>query len=79
MLQFFKYTLATVVGLFLFGILSVFILIGIASSMGKKSAVDVKAKTVLVLDFKGEVLERAADNPFAKLQGNDNSAKRHQQ
>ncbi len=74
MLQFFKYTLATVVGLFLFGILSVFILIGIASSMGKKSAVDVKAKTVLVLDFKGEVLERAADNPFAKLQGNDNTA-----
>ncbi len=73
MLQFFKYTFATIVGLLLFCMLILIIGIGIASGLSKKNAVEVNAKSVLLLDFKGEVLERAVDNPFAKLQGDDNN------
>ncbi len=61
MLQFFKYTLATIVGLLLFCVLFFFIIVGIATGMSKESAVEVKQKTVLLLDFKGVVLERAVE------------------
>ncbi len=74
MRQFFKFTLASMLGLLLFCILFFFIVIGIAIGISKKDAVEVKAKTILLLDFKGEVFERAADNPFAKLQGDENNA-----
>ncbi len=72
MLQFFKYTLATIVGLILFFLLFFFIMVGVASGLSKKSAVEVKQKTVLLLDFKGVIMERAAENPWAKIQGDDN-------
>lgn len=69
MLQFLKYSLATVFGLMLFCVLGFFLLLGIASVAGKKDATKVESNSVLLLDFKGPVLERTPEDPFAKLRG----------
>ncbi len=69
MLQFFKYSLATVFGLILFCAFAFFLLIGIASVAGKKDATKVENNSVLILDFKGPVMERTLEDPFAKLKG----------
>jgi protease-4 len=73
MLQFFKYTLATFVGIILFCILALLLFVGILSNVSRKSVISIKPKTVLVLDFKGPIKERFIDNPFAKLKGGDNN------
>ncbi len=72
MRQFFKFTLATVVGLILFMLIGVLIVVGLVASTSKE--VNVKSKTVLVLDFKGPVHERSIDNTLARLQGGDHDA-----
>jgi protease-4 len=69
MLQFLKYTLATVTGLILFSVLGILLIIGIASGLSKKTATEVKPKTVLRLDFKDEIVERATVDPFARIRG----------
>lgn len=67
MLQFLKYVLATLVGIFLFFVLSIFIIAGVASGLSKKSAVEVKEKSILHLRFDLPIPERTIDNTFSDI------------
>ena len=75
MRQFLKYTLATIVGLLLFTIITFFILggIGAALSSGSKNQVSVKANSVLKLNLDSPIQERGVDNPFSGFGGPLNS------
>lgn len=71
MKDFFKFTLATVVGiilsgivLFFFGMITVF---GIIAS--SKSEVQVKDNSIMFLDLNGDLLERSEENPFSQFFG----------
>lgn len=66
MKDFFKYLLATLVGLFLFSILSVFLTIGLfagIAAMGDKEVV-VKDNTVFHLKLQGDIVEKRTPSPF---------------
>jgi protease-4 len=67
MWKFIKYVLATVVGLFLFMFIGLFILIGIAASAGKEKAVTVKPNSVLKLDLNYDIPEKTNSNPFSSF------------
>ena len=67
MKQFFKFTFATVFGIFLFIVISVLILIGIAASAGGDKKATVEANSVLKLDLNYKIPEITNDNPFAGL------------
>ncbi len=73
MKQFFKYVLATVVGLVCVGVLvslfSVILIASVASSSDSKPSV--KDGSVLRISLSGSLNERSAPNPFASLLGND--------
>jgi len=66
MKQFFKYVLATVVGLILFGALSVFLclssLVGLVAMSETETIVS--PHSVYVLDMNGSVSERSVDDPY---------------
>lgn len=72
MKQFLKYVSATVVGVFVVGIiltiLSILGLAGIAAMNTPMTAVS--KNSVLVIQLKGSISERSEDNPFAELLGN---------
>ncbi|MDE6721619.1 MAG: signal peptide peptidase SppA, partial [Bacteroidaceae bacterium] len=72
MKQFLKYVCATIVGIFITGIIivimSIFGLVGIAS-MGNITT-PVKDNSVLVIQLQGSIEERSTDNPFDGLFGN---------
>lgn len=71
MWQFFKYTLATLMGLFLFLLISILIIVGIGVAMsGGESEFEVKENSILKLDLNRPIVENAStedDNPFATL------------
>ena len=70
MWQFVKYSLATVVGLFLFVIVSLLLLAGVGAAMGSADEVyDLKDNSVLRLDLNRPIVENASteENPFAAL------------
>jgi protease-4 len=70
MWQFVKYSLATVVGLFLFAIVSLLLLAGVGAAIGSADEVyDLKDNSVLKLDLNRPIVENATteDNPFAAL------------
>ena len=71
MWQFFKYTLATLMGLFLFLIVSVLMILGIGAAMsGGESEFEVKENSILKLDLNRPIVENASteeDNPFATI------------
>jgi len=70
MWQFVKYSLATVVGLFLFAIVSLLLLAGVGAAIGSSDEVyDLKDNSVLKLDLNRPIVENATteDNPFAAL------------
>ncbi|PMD94564.1 signal peptide peptidase SppA [Siphonobacter sp. BAB-5405] len=71
MLQFLKYVLATLVGLVLFSILSVFVLLGIASIAGSGSSdVVIEENSILKLDLNKSFTEHDnKTNPFSDLGG----------
>jgi len=72
MKQFFKYVLATIVGIFIVGviitIMSLLSLAGMAT-MGSSTA-SVKDNSVLVIQLQGSIEERSTENPFAQIMGN---------
>lgn len=72
MRSFFKYTLATIFGIFLFGLLSLLILMGIGAAAGGDK-VEVKENSVLRIKIDKPVAEREEENPFEELNfpGND--------
>ena len=66
MKSFLKYTLATIVGVIIVHILMIFIFfgfIGIIASFGDKPA-EIKNNSILHLQFKGNILDRASANPM---------------
>ncbi|MBC7920739.1 MAG: signal peptide peptidase SppA [Ferruginibacter sp.] len=67
MLQFFKYVLATLVGLLLFFVVGFFLLIGIAASFSSDPETTVATNSVLKLNLNRAIDETAADNPFNEL------------
>ncbi|MDR6564990.1 MULTISPECIES: signal peptide peptidase SppA [unclassified Arcicella] len=72
MLQFLKYVLATIVGLIVFSIVSLFIIIGIAAAVGSsKAETTLKDNSVLKLDLNHSIVENVSDdeNPFKDLGG----------
>lgn len=71
MKDFFKYTLATVIGMVIFA--AVVGIIGVISMMGMVASQDattvVKDKSVFVLPLSGTLNERASGNPFGQIVG----------
>ena len=71
MKSFFKYLLASVLGVLFAGILLFFIMLGsigvIVSS--KEQPVKLKPNTVLVIDLKEKIIERDKNNPLNKISG----------
>lgn len=69
MLQFFKYVLATLVGLFLFAVISVFIIAGVGAALAPGEAVSIKSNSVLKLDLNKPIQEVTVENPLAEIGG----------
>ncbi|GAB3171933.1 signal peptide peptidase SppA [Telluribacter humicola] len=69
MLQFLKYVLATVVGIFLFSFLSLFLLIGIGSLFSSDDKVVINDNSVLKIDLNKPVQEVGVENPFSDFGG----------
>lgn len=69
MKSFLKYTLATILGVMIAGFLMTILSIGVLSSLVAMSekTVTVKDKTVLILRFEDEIIERSDKNPFNDL------------
>lgn len=67
MKQFFKFVLATITGLFLFILLGIFILAGMAASAGSEKKAKVEANSVLKMNLNYAIPEKTNDNPFAGL------------
>lgn len=69
MRQFFKYVLATIVGLVLFSVLWFFLLIGFSAAVSSTSnrSTQVKTNSVLKLDLDDPIEERGSENPFAEF------------
>lgn len=75
MLQFLKYVFATIVGIFLFTILSFLILIGIGAAMSSSDTkTTVESGSVLKLDLNQVIRENTAENdPFTEILSGGNS------
>lgn len=75
MLQFLKYVFATIVGIFLFTILSFLILIGIGAAMSSSDTkTTVASGSVLKLDLNQVIRENTAENdPFTEILSGGNS------
>lgn len=73
MKQFFKMMFASALGVFLAGGLmitaSIFILLGIATSLGSTSSYTPKANTVFKIKLDGTLTDNATENPLAVLMG----------
>jgi protease-4 len=67
MWQFFKYVLATILGLLLFSFIGVFILIGIAASAASDETVNIKGNSVLELKLNKPIAEREARDHFSDM------------
>jgi len=67
MVQFLKYTLATIVGLLLFFFIIVFILVGVVASAGSEDEVTVEKNSVLELSLDKPIAERSGNDPFEEL------------
>ena len=77
MKEFFKFTLASILGIMIAGLLLLFITIGIISAMVSSSdqPAQIQANSVLLLKFDYEIIDRAKNNPlegldFGMFQGN---------
>lgn len=68
MKQFIKFTFATVIGLFLFMIISTFLLIGIGSAFsGEDEVTTISENSILELDLSSGVKDNPQDDPFSML------------
>jgi protease-4 len=64
---FFKYTLASFVGILLFSVIGLFIMIGVIgaiSSASNNKTVTIKPNTILYMTLDKPIVDRASDNPF---------------
>ncbi len=69
MKSFLKYTLATIVGLIITGLLAFFIFFGVVSSMisDKDKPAEIKSKSVLALELDHMIRDRSSKDPFANF------------
>jgi protease-4 len=67
MKQFFKFVLATILGIIFTSIILVLILVGIVASAGSDKSVDVETNSVLHVYFNNAIPERTPNNPLAGL------------
>jgi protease-4 len=67
MKQFFKFVLATVVGIILSTIIIILVIVGIIAAAGSDKEVTVDANSILHIDIKYPIAERTANNPLAGL------------
>lgn len=69
MLQFLKYTLATIVGVIIAGLLLLFITIGMFSAMVSMSEqpTQIESNSVLMMKFDHQIVDRAPKNPLGDL------------
>jgi len=69
MKSFFKYLLATIVGVFIASFLGFLIMLGIFGAMVSSAdkPVEVKDNSILYLTFDETIVDRAVDNPFSNL------------
>lgn len=69
MKSFFKYLLATIVGVFIASFLGFLIMLGIIGAMVSSAdkPVEVKDNSILYLTFDETIVDRAVDNPFSNL------------
>jgi protease-4 len=64
MRQFFKFTFATMLGLFLFSALMLLIFVGIVSAGAGSDKVNIEPNSVLHLTLSNSIMDRASNNPF---------------
>lgn len=70
MLQFFKYVLATIVGIILLQLLALLLFFGVAAALSSDEKVTVADNSVLKLDLDKPIVDQAPDdNPFADFGG----------
>lgn len=76
MKDFLKYTLATVTGLVITGVLFFFIGIMVISGIAASSdtSVTVKKNSILMLNLDGQLSERVQDKPWTRIFGNDDQS-----
>jgi protease-4 len=67
MKQFFKFVLATVVGILLSTIIIILVIVGIIAAAGSDKDVVVDANSILHIGIKYPIAERTANNPLANL------------
>lgn len=67
MKQFFKFVLATVVGIILSTIIIILVLVGIIAGASGDKSVQVDANSILHIDIKYPIAERTPNNPLANL------------
>ncbi|WP_205502004.1 signal peptide peptidase SppA [Rufibacter psychrotolerans] len=67
MRQFFKFVLATLVGLFLFMVLGFVLLLGIAAAVSSDDTVSIAEGSVLEIKLSQPVVERSPRSPFADM------------
>jgi len=67
MKQFFKFMFASAFGLVLGIFLLLFLIVGLAASMGDKQEVEVKTNSVLHIKLNSEITERGTSDPFSNL------------
>ena len=71
MAQFFKYFFAALLALFVFSLLSIFLLFGIAGALASSEEVTLEPHSVLYLDLGKPVAEQSRENPLGLLSGED--------
>ncbi|MDN3579859.1 signal peptide peptidase SppA [Mucilaginibacter flavus] len=67
MKQFFKFVLASMLGVLLIGVILVVVVVGIVVSASSDKTVDVEANSVLHMAFTNPITERTPNNPLAGL------------
>lgn len=73
MRSFFKSFFASLLAIFVFCILGIFILVGIIASASSSEKPEIGSKGVLLLDLSKTFKEQSVENPFAILSNNDNA------
>jgi len=65
--QFFKFTFATMFGIFLFTVLSFLLLLGIGAAASGKKATTIPSNSVLKLDLNYSIPEKSNEDPFSDI------------
>jgi len=71
MKQFFKFTFATILGMFLFFVICFLLLLGIAGAASSEKVATVESNSVLKLDLNYAIPEKTSENPFAGWSAGD--------